>query len=119
MDSICLRRKYSRCCFWAPDSDVLADPLADLQLGQPLALEVQASSQALGDVERLEQLDLLLEGEVGGVARRVGERAGLDDGAQERRDALVGAAQLEDLLDHGAVLALERSRVRPSTGASS
>ena len=32
---------------------------------------------------------------------------GLHDRAQERRDALVGAAQLEDLLDHGAVLALE------------
>ena len=86
---------------------VLADPLADLQLGQPLALEVQGLLQALGDVELLEELHLLLEGEVGGVARRVGECAGLHDGTEERRDALVGATQLEDLLDHGAVLALE------------
>ena len=60
----------------------------------------------LGDVERLEHLHLLLERDVGRVADRVGQRAGLDDRAQERRDALVGAAQLEDLLDHGAVLAL-------------
>ena len=55
-------------------------------------------------------LDLLLEGDVGRVADRVGERAGLGDRAQERRDALVGAAQLEDLLDDGAVLALELAR---------
>ena len=88
--------------------DVLADPLADLQLGQPLALEVQGLLQPLGDVELLEELHLLLEGEVGGVARRVGQCARLHDGTQERRDALVGAAQLEDLLDHGAVLTLER-----------
>ena len=69
-----------------------------------------ASSQALGDVERLEQLDLLLEGQVGGVAGGVGERAGLGDRAQERGDAAVVAAQLEDLLDDGAVLALELAR---------
>jgi hypothetical protein len=51
--------------------------------------------------------DLVLEGDVGRVADRVGQRAGLGDRAQERADALVGAAQLEDLLDDGAVLALE------------
>ena len=41
--------------------------------------------EALGDVERLEHLHLLLEGDVGRVADRVGQRAGLDDRAQERR----------------------------------
>ena len=45
--------------------------------------------------------------EVGGVAGRVGQRAGLGDRAQERGDAAVVAAQLEDLLDGRAVLALE------------
>src|SRR6185437_16353622 len=35
------------------------------------------------------------------------QRARLDDRAQERRDAAVVAAQLEDLLDRRAVLALE------------
>ena len=87
--------------------DVLADALAHLQLGQALALQLDGELQALGDVERAQQLDLLLVGQVGGVAGGVGERAGLGDGAQERGDAPVVAAQLEDLLDGRAVLALE------------
>ena len=87
--------------------DVLADLAAHLQLGQALALEPQRLLQALGDVERLQDLELLLEGQVGGVARGVGERAGLGDGAQPGGDATVVAAQLEDLLDRRAVLALE------------
>ena len=58
----------------------------------------------------LQQLDLLLVGQIGGVAGRVGERSGLDDRAQERCDAAVVAAQLEDLLDRRAVLALELAR---------
>ena len=80
---------------------------AHLQLGQPLALELQRQLEPLGHVERLEQLDLLLEGEVGRVAGGVGQRAGLGDRAQEGGHAAVVAAQLEDLLDDGAVLALE------------
>ncbi len=87
--------------------DVLADLLAQLQLGQPVALQPDGQLQALGDVERLERLDLVLEGHVGRVADGVGQRAGLGDRAQELGDALVGAAQLEDLLDDRAVLALE------------
>ena len=51
--------------------------------------------------------DALRERDVGRVARSVRERAGLGDRAQERADALVGVAQLEDLLHDGAVLALE------------
>ena len=82
IDSICWRRKYSRCCFGAL-LDVLADALAHLQLGQALALQAQRQLQALDDVERLQQLDLLLEGEVGRVAGGVGERAGLGDRAHE------------------------------------
>ena len=91
--------------------DVLADAPAHLQLGEPLALEADGELEPLDDVERLEQLDLLLEGQVGRVAGRVGERAGLADRADERRDALVGAAQLEDLLDDRAVLDLELARL--------
>src|SRR6202011_5350290 len=60
--------------------------------------------------QRSQQLDLLVVGEAGGVAGRVGQRAGLGDRAQERRDAPVVAAQLEDLLDRRAVLALELAR---------
>ena len=87
--------------------DVLADALADLQLGEPLALELQRQLEPLGDVERLQQLDLLLVGEVRAVAAGVGEGARLGDAADECRDTAVVAAQLEDLLDHRAVLALE------------
>ena len=47
---------------------------------------------------------------VGRVADRVGQRARLGDRAQELRDAVIGAAQLEDLLDDRAVLALEVAR---------
>ena len=91
--------------------DVLADALSDLELGQPAALEVERQRQPLDDVDGLEQLDLLLVGEVGRVAGRVGECARLGDRADERRHAAVVAAQLEDLLDGGAVLALELARL--------
>ncbi len=85
---------------------VLADLAPQLQLDEPLALDLRGELEALGDVERLQHLDLLLEAHVGRVADRVGERARLDDRAQELADALVGAAQLEDLLDDRAELAL-------------
>ena len=87
-------------------ADVLADLAAQLQLDEPLALDLGGELEPLGHVDGLEHLDLLLERDVGRVADRVGQRAGLDDRAQELGDALVGAAQLEDLLDDGAVLAL-------------
>jgi hypothetical protein len=88
---------------------VLADLLAQLQLGQALALELDDDLQTLRDVERLERAQLVLERHVGRVADRVGQRAGVGDRAQERPDAVVGTAQLEDLLDDRAVLALERT----------
>ncbi len=84
--------------------DVVADALAHLQLGEALALELERELEALGDVERLQQADLLLERQVGRVAGGVGQRAGLDDRADPGRDAAVVAAQLEDLLDERAVL---------------
>ena len=56
IDSICLRRKYSRCCLSAPDSRTSSRILlAQLQLGQPLALELDGELEPLGDVERLER----------------------------------------------------------------
>ena len=92
--------------------DVVADALAHLELGEPLALQAQGQLEPLDHVDGLEQLDLLLEGEVGRVARGVGQRARLADRAHERRHAAVVAAQLEDLLDDRAVLALELARLR-------
>ena len=54
---------------------------------------------------------LLLVGDVGAEAGGVGERARLLDRAQEGGDAAVVAAQLEDLLDHGAVFARQLAGV--------
>src|SRR5581483_3393786 len=47
---------------------VLADLLPHLQLGEALALEAERALEPLHDVERLEDLDLLLEAQVGRVA---------------------------------------------------
>ncbi len=81
--------------------------LADLQLGEAVALKLERQRQPLGDVERLEQVDLLREREIGAVARGVGQRAGVRDRSQEGGDALVGATHLEDLLDDRAIFAVE------------
>ena len=68
--------------------------------------QASTSRRPLFDVDRLEDLDLLGQGEVGGVARDVGEPSGLGDLAQLRGD-LAGAAAKQDVLEHGAVLAGE------------
>ncbi len=91
--------------------DVVADLAAHLQLGQPLALQLDRDLQPLADVEGVEQAQLLLGAEFRAEAGRVGKRARLLDRAQEGGDATVVAAQLEDLLDHGAVLARQLDRV--------
>ena len=57
------------------------------------------------------RLILSSQAEVGRVARRVGQRPRPRDGAQERTDARVRSTQVEDLLDHRAVLALEGTHV--------
>ncbi len=87
--------------------DVLLDAPAHLHEGEPLALELESQLESCPDVDGLEQLHLLLEGQVRRVAGGVGERTGLGDRADEGRDAAVVAAQLEDLLDRCTVLTLE------------
>src|SRR4029077_17539066 len=86
---------------------VVTDAAPYLQLCEPLALELEGELQPLDDIDRLEQLDALDEGDVGGVGDSVGESRRLADGAQELADTVVRAAQVEDLLDDGAILALE------------
>ena len=90
--------------------DVVADAPAQLDLGQRVAGPGERALEPQLDVERLEQLDLALEREVGRVAGGVRQRARVLDRAQERDDA-AGTARLEDLLDHDAVLAGELVRV--------
>ena len=91
-----------------PRVDVLTDPAPDLHQSETLALEGKCELEALGDVDGLEDLHLLLKGEIGRVAGRIGERAGIGDRTNERCDSTVVAAELENLLDHRAVLGLER-----------
>ena len=104
------RRMYSRCCFSAPDSTSSRIRLRTCSSASRSRWSSSASSSRSRTSTRLEQLDLLLEGEVGRVAGGVGERARLGDRAHEGGDAAVVAAQLEDLLDDRAVLALELAR---------
>ena len=87
--------------------DVVADAHAHLQLGQPVPLHRESELEAVRYVDGLEQLHLLLVGQVRRVAAGVGQGARLGDGAHEGGHAAVVTAQIEDLLDHGAVLALE------------
>ena len=87
--------------------DVLADALAELQLGEAIALQLERQLQPLDDVQRLQQPHFLLVAQVGRIAGGVGQGAGLGDGANEGADAPVVAAQLENLVHHGAVLELE------------
>ena len=68
-------------------------------------------AQTLDHVERLQHVDLLGEAQVGRIAGGVGERAGVGDRAHERTHAAVVAAQLENLVDDGAVLALQLTRL--------
>ena len=87
--------------------DVLTDSMTDLQLGQSLALKSEGESEPLDHIHGLEQLDPLLEGCFRRVGGGVGESADVTDRAYERGNAPVITAQLQDLLDDGAVLALE------------
>ena len=107
IDSICLRRKYSRCCLSAPDwtsSRMRRRTCSSVRRSRWMRT-ASASRSVTSTVSRTSTFSS--KRDVGRVADRVGQSAGLGDGAQERADALVGAARLEDLLDDGAVLALE------------
>ena len=79
-------------------------------LGEPLTLEAERQLEPRGHVELFQQLDLLHERQVRGVARGVRKRARLGDRAHERRDPPVVAARLEDLVHDGAVLAHQLAR---------
>ena len=88
--------------------DVVADAAADLQLGQALALEAQRELEPLDDVDRLEQLDLLLEGDLRGVARRCRRAlpvSRIERTKDEMRPSSPRSSRISSTI--GAVLALE------------
>ena len=82
---------------------VLAQLAPHPQLGQRLAGPAQHQAQAGLDVGRLQHLDLLLEGQVGGVEGQVGHGVGVVQ-AGDRVGQLSGAPLFEDLLDDDPVL---------------
>src|SRR4030095_13136854 len=90
--------------------DTVVNALAHLELRQAIALELQREFEALDDVERLEQLQLLAEVEGRRVAGGVGPGAGIGNRPHERADAPVVAAQLENLVNDRAVFALQLAR---------
>ena len=70
-------------------------------------LEPQREREPLDDVQRLEELALLREVQIGRVAGRIGQRAGIRDPAHEFANPSVVTTQLEDLVHHRAVFALQ------------
>ena len=99
IDSICLRRTYSRCCLAAPSSTSSRMRLRTCSSARRSRWSASASSRRSVTSRVSSSSTLLLEGQVGRVAGGVGQRAGLGDRAHEGGDAAVVAAQLEDLLD--------------------
>jgi hypothetical protein len=87
--------------------DLVTDPLLHLDLGERLLRPSQDDLEPRLHIEGLEHADLLLEGEVGRVARHVGELTGIRDAPEDVGDGR-DAARLGDRLDRGAVLARER-----------
>ena len=104
MAASCWRRMNSRWPLLHAFGDVLADAVLQGHLGEGVPSPGQDLLEALLDVDRLEDLDLLLEGQVRGVDGGVGDLAGVGH-APQQLGHLGGAARLEDVLDHGAVLA--------------
>ena len=82
---------------------VASDALGDVELGEMCPGPFDQLRQALLDVDGLEQPELLFVCQIRGVARQVGQFAGVSD-ALHRVDDLPGAALLEDRHDDALVL---------------
>ena len=119
IDSICLRRKYSRCCFCAPDSTSSRMRRRTCSSASRSRWSAIASSSRSTTSTRLEQLDALLEAQVGRVGARVGERAGLGDRAQELADARGRRRRSSRISSTTARYSVSSSRVLTGGGVSS
>jgi hypothetical protein len=70
-------------------------------------LETQCKLQSLDYIESFEHFDLLGDIEVRRVAGCIRESTHVGDRADESTEATIVAAELEDFLNYGAILALE------------
>ena len=91
-------------------ADLGADLVLQLEIGERLAHPREHELEPRFDVDRLQQLDSLLDRQVGRVRGRVGELAGIVDPGEHVGDT-PRAAVFENRLDDGAVLAAS-SRAR-------
>ena len=87
-----------------PFLDLAPDFVLERSVGENLASPGDQRLEPGFNVERLQDLDLTLQRKVGRVARQVGELTRTIDAAHHLDD-LTGAAQLEQVLDEGLVLA--------------
>ena len=94
-----------------PFGDLGTDLLAQLRVGERLTRPADHELEAGLDVDRLEQLDALVLGEVGPVSRAVGEGTRLVD-ALDHADHAAQAALLEELLHERPVLLRELAGAR-------
>jgi hypothetical protein len=106
-DGVHLPQEVLTLLFLRAGFDVLADAFPDAQLGEPVLLKLQGQLQPFDDVEGFEQFELLGDGQIRGVAGRIGERAWMGDRSHEGADPAIVAAQFEYFLDHRAIFALE------------
>jgi len=94
----------SRKSLFHPLVDLGADLLAYGRIRKDILGPADEAREALLDIERLQHLELLLDAEVRRVAGKVGQVAGMAN-RSHRFDRAARAAQLEQVLDQGAVLA--------------
>ena len=88
---------------------LVSDLLLHLHLGERVLRPLEDELQPALDVDRLEDLDLPLEGEIGRIARDVRDLSRIRQPPEELGDG-GDAARFDDALDRGAVLAGERFR---------
>src|ERR1700731_3976285 len=86
--------------------DLVADLLFERGVREDAPRPLDEQRQPLFDVERFEHANLLFDAEVGRVAGEIGQLARGSRRAEELHDA-GGAAGLEKVLQHGAVLATQ------------
>ena len=115
MAASCWRRRNSRWVLSMPSETSRRICSFNVRSASVSLAHARALLEAGLDVEGLEQLDLLLHRQVGGVAGHVGHLLGVGEAADGVGEA-AGAPRLEDVLDDGLVLARQLGRAVAGRG---